>query len=128
MSMKFTGGKQLQRRLDALSKEARREALVKAVMAGAEVVRARTAQLAPKGRTGKLRENIIKVVTKKTDREAEAGVGWSDEVWYGKFPELGTKHHSAKPFLRPAFDSEAEPAIKAIQAELRRGTERARRA
>jgi HK97 gp10 family phage protein len=126
--MTFTGDKQLQRRLDALSKEARQEALVKAVMAGAEPVRARTAQLAPKGKTGKLRKNIIKVVTKKTDRDVEVGVGWGDEAWYGLFPELGTRQHSAKPFLRPAFDAEVESSIKEIGAELNRGIERAKRA
>lgn len=128
MSMTLTGDKQLQRRLDALSREARQETLVKAVMSGAEIVRARTEQLAPKGKTGKLKQNIIKVVTKKTDRDVEVGVGWGDAAWYGRFPELGTRQHSAKPFLRPAFDTEVEPAIKEIGAELNRGIARARRA
>lgn len=45
-------------------------------------------------------------------------VGPSKDAWYGKFPELGTKHQAAQPFLRPAMDARRKDAREAFVKEL----------
>lgn len=46
-------------------------------------------------------------------------------AFYWRFLEFGTEKLAAKPFLRPAFDSKAEEAVKAISDGFRTGLARA---
>lgn len=91
----------------------------------AEPIRERAAANAPRGATGTLQDNII-VGTRSTahrvwkrtaasDR-ARVGVGPSSEAFYGMFHEIGTAHHPADPFLRPAVDSGRKAAIARYHA------------
>lgn len=43
---------------------------------------------------------------------------------YYRFQELGTKHHPAKPFLKPAIEGKASEVLKAVKETLEAGLER----
>jgi HK97 gp10 family phage protein len=44
--------------------------------------------------------------------------GLTQDAYYGKFVEFGTRFQRAEPFLRPAFDSQKENFIDAFGEEL----------
>lgn len=118
LSVSLNGVKDLQRQLRRLGTEVERKSLQDAVMAGAEVIRAEASRLAPR-RTGRLAANIEAVLVKKRKDQAIAHIGPNKEAWYGIFAELGTSHHPAQPFLRPAFDSKKDEAMDAAADKLR---------
>ncbi|RMC37498.1 HK97-gp10 family putative phage morphogenesis protein [Paracoccus alkanivorans] len=45
-------------------------------------------------------------------------LGPSKDSFYGKFQEFGTVHHAPDPFLRPAFDREAQPTVERLKPIL----------
>lgn len=54
------------------------------------------------------------MVTETKERAASVAVvegGPSSDVWYAHFPEFGTKHAPAQPYLRPGFDEGRQDAI-----------------
>jgi HK97 gp10 family phage protein len=53
------------------------------------------------------------------------GRGTHSPHWRWHFIELGTAKMAAKPFLRPALDSNAEAVVAALRAELAAGIQRA---
>jgi HK97 gp10 family phage protein len=50
----------------------------------------------------------------RNDKEYAVAIGPDQRFWWGIFGEYGTPSHSAIPFARPAFDSEAQGALGAI--------------
>ena len=117
--MQVTGFDELERKLVALGDELRAAALVKAAMAGAELVADVAGQLAPVGRSGELSGGIKADVTLAESKRAEVSVGPTRDVFYGRFQELGTVYHGAQPFLRPAFDATKESVIDEVRDSLR---------
>lgn len=65
--------------------------------------------------------------TKGNRRKGIVGQKYQKEstAYYWRFLEFGTEKLAAKPFLRPAFDSKAEEAVKAIADGFRTGLTRA---
>ncbi|MCG8670208.1 MAG: HK97 gp10 family phage protein [Pseudomonadales bacterium] len=55
-------------------------------------------------------------------------VGISREAFYGMFPELGTRHQPAQPYLRPAWEEKKEEAlatlVKKLAAELQKNAKK----
>ena len=53
------------------------------------------------------------------------GPAWAvynkDKVEYGRFSEYGTSQMAARPFLRPAFDTGKDEALRIFKAEMKRG-------
>lgn len=119
MSATVKGGKELARRLDALSRKTRGRILESAARAGAEPIRSDAAGRAPK-RTGQLGDEMIIEVKKRASTEVTVGVGPSKDAFYGKFQEFGTRNHAAQPFLRPAFDAHKDDAVRELGDVLRR--------
>jgi HK97 gp10 family phage protein len=131
----FSGLADLSRDLKILSKAESRQVLRRAVRAGAELVAEEVANTAPV-QTGKLKRNIVVLFGKGAQDTAVAGVhirgvnpdtGNSDNkmkaaspnnAFYWRFLEEGTSKMSAKPFVRPAFDSKQEEASKAAFEEM----------
>ncbi len=97
--------------------------IVRSLRKGGEVIRVRAEQLAPV-LTGNLKESMMVTVSDQTADSAVAKIGPSRKGFYGQFPEFGTINQSADPFLRPAFDSQREQAVKVIGEELARQIER----
>lgn len=61
--------------------------------------------------TGRLKRNVRKTF-KRPERNLEAiMIGISRRAYYWKFLEFGTYKMSARPFVRPAFDSRSKDAL-----------------
>lgn len=140
---KVQGGDKIARRLQMLAEEVAMEHMRECALAGAEVIRAEAATLAPR-KYGDLAENIEKEVEKQTRARVEVRVGPGEEVWYGRLVEFGhaivvggirvvkrsgrVRWYGGKkvgdvpphPFMRPAFDSKTDEAYDAFEAELKR--------
>jgi HK97 gp10 family phage protein len=67
--------------------------------------------------------NLKRHITRRRVRAASGTmisyeVGPSGAAWYGRLVEMGTKHASAHPFMRPAVDTKANEAINTFAATL----------
>jgi HK97 gp10 family phage protein len=125
---KVEGGDKIARRLQMLAEEVAREHMRECALAGAEVIRAEAATLAPR-KTGTLAENIEREVKKQTKSRVDIHIGPGEEAWYGRLVEDGHAIVVAgkkvgdvppHPFMRPAFDAKTDEAYDAFEAELRR--------
>jgi HK97 gp10 family phage protein len=131
-AMRFDGGEDLARRLDQLAHAVQRKTLVAALTEAAEPMRARAAQLAPRGPQsvfGHLADHIViqsvtRVGSVQGGRwETRAGEPWvavgpRKDFFYGLFQEFGTVHHGAQPFMRPAFQSGVPAALPILSQRL----------
>ena len=138
MSMSIMGGQELDNKLQRLGSKVVKKHLTKALRAGAKLIladaRSRVPVLSGKlkrslaVRIGKKRRGVHeKTITVRPDSKKEP-----DLVTFGKdgkryfYPaavEYGTRKRKAKPFMRPAFDSQKQKAVKAIMAQLLKGVE-----
>ena len=115
--VEVTGLKELDRKLKQLEPKLAKKALRKAVSAAAEPIRKEARRLAPR-RTGFLARNIIKSV-KRRGSIVLAKIGTSKDAFYGLFVEFGTETGTtAKPFLRPAFDTQKNRALAVMREKL----------
>jgi len=126
--MKVEGGDKLARKLQMLAEEVAREHMRECALAGAEVIRAEAATLAPR-KTGTLAGDIQKEVKKQTKSRVDVHIGPGKEGWYGRLVEDGHAIVVAgkkvgdvppHPFMRPAFDAKTGEAYDAFAAELKR--------
>ena len=144
MPVKIEGLPELDRRLKTLPRKVAQKHLTNSVRKGALPVRA-DAKRRVRVVTGKLKANIFyfSIRTRNRTYAAEYGVSVrSDGVFYGKagwrsggprddprnayywtFVEFGTKNRPARPFLRPAFESQKREADRAIRKNLLIGVE-----
>jgi len=119
------GDEELLAKLRALGNKSG-EALKPATLAGAGVVAETAEQKAPR-RTDFLAEHIVVELIEEEDTLVVAGVGPHKDAFWGTFQELGTPHHAAQPFLRPALDETAEKVTKKIGEAAWHELERAAR-
>lgn len=121
-----TGSDELVRKLSALSVELRREAVLDAVKAGAEPMRARMAELAPRGPDAPHIADHIVVKTlsqidgvRLSEGAAAVAIGPSKSFFYGWFHEFGWKFRpSPRPFVRTAFEELKHTAEQIIGRKL----------
>lgn len=131
VSIQLTGFKELAAALRELPQRVAKNALRAAVNAGASEIKKQVRKNAPMD-TGLLKKNIFQ----KQIREASGpyqqtfavGVrqgraknkdGSKKELpFYWRFMEFGTSKLPARPFLRPAFETKKEAAVKAIADKL----------
>jgi HK97 gp10 family phage protein len=113
--VEILGDDELLRSLQALG-EAASEVLTPAVLAGAGVVAEAAERKAPR-RTDFLSEHIVVEIVEEEDDMVVAAAGPHKDAFWGIFQELGTPHHSAQPFLRPALDENEEKIAQEIGAE-----------
>lgn len=127
--------------LDSMSKltdKVQRKAVYSALRAGAKPIQAaarRNAQAIDDPATAKAIYSQIstRVLSKKTTRKLHAdaavgvgvlqshnakGGGEPDAYHYAWFAEEGTAHQRARPFMRPAIESEHETALAAVVESL----------
>jgi HK97 gp10 family phage protein len=125
---KVEGGDKIARKLQMMAEEVARTHMRECALAGAEVIRAEAATLAPR-KTGTLAGDIQKEVKKQTKSRVDVHIGPGKEGWYGRFVEDGHAIVVAgkkvgdvppHPFMRPAFDAKTDEAYDAFEAELRR--------
>lgn len=130
ISVKITGASDLAKRLQQLPQAVSRQVQLTALKDGAEVIRARAAQLAPRstGPGPHLADNIVigtisaaRLERQDRGNETIVEVGPSlkpNDLFYGYFQEYGTIHHPAQPFMRPAFDTGAPNALNRILSAM----------
>lgn len=120
--MRFEGGKELADALRQLPARVGRSVLIQALKDAAEPMRERASRLAPhEPGAPDLRDNIeVSTIRRRSAEETEASVamGPTKDFFYGIFQEWGTVFHGAHPFMRPAFDQEASPALKELRQQL----------
>ena len=146
IEVKITGLDELQRVLEEMPKDVARRALRGGLKAGSEIVRQRMVENAPKA-SGFLSEHFnVKVRIRSNELVGTAHIGPAGKTYYpgkgakekgvrtGKHPnkggltpvasvarflEFGTSRMSAKPFLRPAFESTKDSVLSTIINSLR---------
>lgn len=140
MRVKFTGGEEIQRRLEMLPREIAGKPLREAAMAGAEVIRQEAVRNAQAHqRTGTLAGDIHAEIAKESLGErVVVHIGPGKKGWYGRLVEMGHAlvRGSRKadkrvigqvpphPWLRPALDTKKEEAKQAMAEEMERRLER----
>lgn len=130
-TVKFEGGEELAKTLNALPMELTRRVVLDALVLAAEPMRRSAGQKAPREPGAPdLADNIgISVSDRigsteggswrgRDDQEHAVAVGPTKGFFYGLFQEYGTVRHGAQPFMRPAFDSEADGALNILADEL----------
>ena len=129
-SFSLSGGPDLAKRLQQLPDALSRDVQLAALKAGAEPIRAAAAVKAPRshGPGPHMADDIVIGVTSAAKLEKQGRftetvvvVGPSHtphDHFYGLFQEYGTAHHAAQPFMRPAFDTEAQASLARILAAL----------
>ncbi len=122
--LQIKGLKELDARLKKLPDVVQRRILGAATAAAARVVQKSAKSQAP-AKTGRLKKNIV-VRTKRTRTGTVSrvtlrtkGKGTDPKnAYYGRFVEFGTKKQAARPFLRPAFDSNVNQAIQTMRKKI----------
>lgn len=100
--------------------------LVRAARAGGELIRQEVENHAPQSAdsTGRLHRDIAMSVNQPNYKRAVAKIGPGKKVFYGKFPELGTKFQEQHEYITPAFQRKLPEAFAAafqqIDDDLRR--------
>ena len=130
-SMKIEGGKELAANLRALPASVSQPIIIRALKDAAEPMRVRMGQLAPREPGAPdIADNIgISVANRigdvgggrweaKHDQEFAVAVGPTKSFFYGIFLEYGTIKMSARPFMRPAFDSTVQTSLTILAQRL----------
>lgn len=124
MDVKITvkGLPELKAEMQRLSASAQTRLARNGSMAMARVV-ARYARLnAPVGETGDLKRSIK---ARRDPSRRSAPIAYANaSVWYSHFPEFGTAHSAAHPYLRPGLDDHLPEVNAKLIENLGRGIER----
>lgn len=130
-AVRIDGLADLEKRLSLLSKDIGGKVARGATSAGARVIQKDAIRRAPV-LTGTLKKSIVVKREKRTQLAAEYAVGWKKprkkgdpDGWYGRLVEFGTVKMTARPHIRPAFDSQKGAAVDKITSVLRRRLDKA---
>ena len=139
MQSRIEGLADLARALREMPKDVRENALRAGLRAGAREIQKEAQARAPVA-TGRMRKNVYikrirELVTSLSEgwfvgvrmgpkRKKDKGTGkvtkdYSNDAWYWRFVEFGTRFAPARPFMRPAFEAKKEAAVAAIAARLK---------
>jgi HK97 gp10 family phage protein len=122
--IRIEGGEKLKKKLMGITAQVGSRVLLEAVTRGAEIVRTEAASKAPT-RTGKLSREIILEPKIHARTLAVVAVGPSQDAFYGRFVEYGTKatgkHRATQPhpFLFPALEMHREDVKQVVADQIR---------
>jgi HK97 gp10 family phage protein len=130
-SLHWEGGKDLARAIRALPAELQEKAIVASLKDAAEPIRRRMEDLAPRepGKPDIADWIVISVASRigdvgggrweaKHDQEWAVAIGPAKAFFYGLFLEYGTRRAGARPFMRPAFDTEHPKSLSILASSL----------
>lgn len=119
-TMKIVGGNKLAKALAQLPANVNARVQRQALREGGELIRAHAASIAPREPGAPdIADNIGMSSARSIDeKEVAIKVGPTKGFAYGLPLELGTRHMSARAFLRPAFDAMAPAALAKILGSL----------
>lgn len=124
---RLDGGMEMTKRLQALPSATTAAHQRTALVEGAELIRAEASDLAPRGHGEHIADHIV--IDPLTDTELDRSTDFVSEqaavligperrFFYGYFLEFGTSKMSARPFMRPAVDTKARPALAVALSRL----------
>lgn len=126
------GAKELEDALRKLPQEIAGKVLREALRNSAEEMAETSRRLAPRsnnpGVHGHMADSIkLRAKTEEDlfDVTVNLTLGPDQAHFYGSFGEFGTKHETARPFMRPGFDQEAHPTIDRFSVLLWKAIEKA---
>lgn len=122
VSLSVTGTEELSRSFAAMAKPPTRADLNGVLIEAGEPMRVEMARKAPRGdEAPHIAEHIVISPLSSVDGvriaegSAAVGIGPSKRFFYGSFLEFGWKFHPfARPFVRPAYETEKAGALAAI--------------
>jgi HK97 gp10 family phage protein len=123
VTVKTTGFKELEQSLMELPRATGKNVVRRTLRKAAEPIAADASTNAPRGRTGKLQDDIhVGTQLTRSQRKAkesgfEVHVGPSADP-RGRFVEFGTAHQAPNPFLRRAWDANEANALSTIRTTL----------
>ena len=106
--------KALIKTLNTLPQNIQKNVMVGAVRAGSNIIRDEARRLVPID-TGNLKKSIVSIRRKGDKNTIQFSVTPSrgkNDGWYAHFIEFGTSKMSAKPFLRPALESQQSEVLQ----------------
>lgn len=107
----FTGGREIAKALDQMSKALSSRIKLEALREAGEPMRYAMQQKAPRA-TGKLQGAMVINNSRGQDaKESAVAIGPARGSFYGSFAEFGTKEIAAQPFIRPSFDETAQETL-----------------
>jgi HK97 gp10 family phage protein len=124
------GAKEMNELLNKLGPQVASRVADQALRAGAKLIVDEAKRLVPVGRTGNLRDSIIAQRQRRTGEDQRVILIGFDKDAPGSpssrahLVEFGTAHSAAKPFMRPAMDSQAANALGEMGKVLARGITR----
>ena len=126
------GLKELDEALKELPKATARNVVLRTLKAEAQPIADLAAQLAPDNPRTKgkdLHKAILVKPVKARSRESdvEVAVGPDKKIFYAWWVEFGTAKNNPQPYMRPAWDSKALPALYGIRKRLAEEIEKARK-
>ena len=104
------GAEQLTRKLEALPAIFTRDAVLAVLTSAGEPMRAAAAAKAPRSDSAPHMADSITILPTE-GQPLSVSLGPTRRFFYGRFQEFGTVHHSAQPFMRPAFDTHVDSVI-----------------
>ena len=133
IEFKVEGFAELEQALRRLPQEIAGQVLMSALRKAGKPMQTDAVQTAPRsvnpGKNGHMADiiklRILKDANSVADVEASLWLGPDPNHFYGLFPEFGTIHQMAKPFMRPAFDRHKDETIDLLGKELWKGIDRA---
>lgn len=133
MTLRITGFAELEAALRKLPEEIAGKVLGSALKEASGPIAERASSLAPRSDTpssgGHMADSIsvraIKQEPAPGELEVAYWIGPDRKHFYGLFAEFGTRHESARPFLRPAWDEGAERVLEDFGRTLGTAMERA---
>lgn len=125
--VKITGLEQLSQRMKDFPDKLVSKGVRASLTAGGEVFRRAISDGAPVSEDithghepGFLKDHIAAKVSVSTRQDkGSVKVGPVKKAFYAMFPEFGTRTQTAKPFIRPAFESQGQNALDAFVNKLR---------
>lgn len=123
ITAKVHGMPELRMALKAMQAQAK-AALLASSLAASQPIHDEAERIAPRGfdrrGIGHLADHIEVDVVKSAASVCIIRIGPDQDHWYGRFPETGTRKMSARPYLRPALDTQQKEALRLFSAEMRR--------
>lgn len=125
--VRIEGIEDLQKKLHRMDDKVRKKGLRRAIRKGAKPIRDAARAKAPRRvskpprKSGKpLHKTIVVRSARKRrgSKEVSVRVGPTRDGAHAHLQELGTVHHGAQPFLRPAFDEQRGRATELIRQDL----------
>lgn len=128
-TIEIKGLDELESQLKYLPVHVRKKLAREALKAGAGVIKTQAELNAP-FKTGALMRSIEIQPGRRNRPNTISYIIGTGKAWfqgdqfYAAFIEFGTSHQPAKPFLRPAFDSQKDRALALIVDVLKRGIDK----